>query len=71
MASLLKTLGGLAPQGPQNAPREYDGWELRWKMFTFRPATFKFEAIMLAVLGAYVAVHLIGKAINMGRARKM
>lgn len=70
MSGIFQLLGGLAPQGPTNAAREYDGFELRWKMFVFRPATFKFEGIMLAILGLYVAIHLVGKAINMGRARK-
>jgi hypothetical protein len=38
-------------------------------MFVFRPAAFKFEAIMLAILGAYLLLHLIGKQFNQNRAK--
>ncbi|ORX33760.1 hypothetical protein BD324DRAFT_638477 [Kockovaella imperatae] len=32
----------------------YDGLEYKWKMFVFRPALFKREAIVVSVLGAYL-----------------
>lgn len=65
---ILKLLSSL-PQPPKPAAHEYSGLQYKWKMFVFRPAEFKFEAIALAVLGGYLLFYLIGKAFNMGRAR--
>lgn len=71
MSAILQAISKISPPPPVNAPREYDGYEFRWKMFVFRPATFKFEGMMFAILGAYLLLHFIGKAINMGKAKKM
>jgi len=70
MSALLRGLQAITPPTPQNAPVEYDGWEVKWKMFVFRPATFKFEGLMLLVLGAYLGIYFVGKAINARRARE-
>jgi hypothetical protein len=71
MSQLLKGIQAITPATPVNAPREYDGFELfRWKMFVFRPAEFKFEGLMLLVLGSYLALFFIGRTINSRRARE-
>ncbi|BEI81748.1 hypothetical protein CcaverHIS002_0209080 [Cutaneotrichosporon cavernicola] len=69
MSGFLKAIAAITPATPQPLAREYDGLEFKWKMFVIRPAAFKFEGIMLAILGAYLLLHLIGKRFNMGRAR--
>lgn len=71
MSGILQAITKFTPPPPSNAPREYDGFEVKWKMFVFRPATFKFEATMFAILGVYLLLHFIGKAINMGKAKRM
>ena len=53
----------------QPASRNYDGYELRWKILTFRPALFKFEGIMFGVLGTYILLYLIGRYFSNSRAR--
>lgn len=71
MSALLRGIQAITPPTPTNAPREYSGLELfRWKMFVFRPAEFKFEGLMLLVLGSYLALYFIGKTINMRRAKE-
>ncbi|WWC89776.1 uncharacterized protein L201_004702 [Kwoniella dendrophila CBS 6074] len=69
MSGLVKLLQVITP--PQAAPlsREYDGLEFRWKMFSFRPAAFKFEAAVLSIVGFYLLIYLVGKSINSGRAK--
>lgn len=69
MSSFLQAIAAITPATPQPLSREYDGLEFRWRMFVFRPAAFKFEAIMLAILGGYLLLHLLGRQINMGRAK--
>ncbi|KAL1411050.1 hypothetical protein Q8F55_001997 [Vanrija albida] len=71
MSGILQAIAQLTPTAPQQLSRDYDGVEYRWKAFAFRPAAFKFEAYMLAVLGGYVVLHLLGKAYNTGRAKKL
>jgi len=34
---LVKLLAGITPP-PVVTPKEYDGWELKWKALVFRPA---------------------------------
>ncbi|WWD16133.1 hypothetical protein CI109_100558 [Kwoniella shandongensis] len=69
MSVLIKALAAIAPPPPSPLSREYDGFELRWKMFAFRPAAFKFEAIALSVLGLYLLLYVVGKQVNGGRAK--
>ncbi|CAK9784055.1 DUF1682-domain-containing protein [Cutaneotrichosporon oleaginosum] len=69
MSGLIKALAAITPATPAPLQREYDGLEFKWKMFVFRPAAFKFEALMLAILGGYLLLHLLGKQFNMGRAK--
>lgn len=38
-------------------------------MPVFRPAVFKFEAMMLGILGGYLLLHLLGKSFNNNRAK--
>jgi hypothetical protein len=72
MSVLFRGMQALSPPVAQNAPREYDGFELfRWKMFVFRPAEFKFEGYMLLLLTSYLALYFIGKAINGRRSREV
>lgn len=71
MSGILQAIAQLTPGAPQQLSRDYDGIEYRWKAFSFRPAAFKFEGYMLAVLGGYVILHLLGKAYNTGRAKKL
>ncbi|GFZ45782.1 hypothetical protein JCM24511_03512 [Saitozyma sp. JCM 24511] len=69
MSGLLKVLSAITPPPAQPAAREYDGWELRWKMLVFRPAMFKFEGVVLGVLAGYLLLYFIGRFINMSRAK--
>ncbi|WVQ98909.1 hypothetical protein IAU59_006040 [Kwoniella sp. CBS 9459] len=71
MASpLVKILSTLAPAPAKPAPREYDGLELfRWKFLVFRPADFKFEGLILSLVGVYLLMYLVGKAVNGSRAK--
>ncbi|WWD01172.1 hypothetical protein V866_008112 [Kwoniella sp. B9012] len=69
MSGLVKLLGAIAPPPAAPLSREYDGLEFRWKMFTFRPAAFKFEAAVLGIVGFYLLIYLVGKTINTGRAK--
>ncbi|KAI0375655.1 DUF1682-domain-containing protein [Pilatotrama ljubarskyi] len=59
----------LTPPMPNVAP-EYDGFELRWRFLTFRPAYFKNEVYFLAAALFYVAFYFIGKKTNEKRAHK-
>jgi len=68
MSALLKVLGAISPPPAQPASRDFDGLEFRWKMFTFRPSLFKLEAILLGVVGAYLAWYFIGRWYNNQRA---
>ncbi|WVQ78559.1 hypothetical protein IAT38_000645 [Cryptococcus sp. DSM 104549] len=70
MSVLIKLLGAITPPPAAPVSREYDGYELRWKMFTFRPAEFKFEAVAFTVLGSYLLLYFIGRFINNRRAKE-
>lgn len=62
------SLGTLfAPPPVVLVPAEYDGFELRFKRFTFRPTEFKTEGIIVAVVALYLAVYYLGKRINSTR----
>lgn len=69
MSGLLQAIAAITPPTPQPLSRDYDGLEFKWRMFVFRPAAFKFEAMMLGVLGAYMLLHLLGRQWNNGRAK--
>jgi hypothetical protein len=69
MSAILNLLNKVSP-APYTPSHQYDGFELRWKAFVFRPALFQFEALMLGVLGAYVALYFLGKAFNESRAKR-
>ena len=68
MSAILRILNAVTPPPPRPAPREFNGFEVRWKAFVLRPSEFVFEGMMLAVLGLYVFIYLIGKTINQLRA---
>ena len=67
---ILRLLSALSPPQAPSADVPYDGLEYRWKMILFRPALFKTEGILLAVLGAYMLWFYIGGFISYGRAKK-
>ncbi|KAK8869605.1 hypothetical protein IAR55_000172 [Kwoniella newhampshirensis] len=69
MSALVKAIAAIAPPPPAPLSREYDGYELRWKMFAVRPALFKFEGIALGVLGLYLLIYVVGRYINGTRAK--
>lgn len=46
---------------------QYDGFELRYKRFTFRPAEFKIEGIILTFLILYLTIYYFGKRLNTSR----
>ncbi|ORY28325.1 hypothetical protein BCR39DRAFT_449594, partial [Naematelia encephala] len=69
MSQLLLGLAKLMPPPPAPAAREYDGLEYRWKALVFRPAAFKFEAVALGLIGAYLLVYFLGKTFNTSRAK--
>lgn len=69
MSGLIQAIAAITPATPQPLSRDYDGLEFKWRMFVFRPAAFKFEAMMLGVLGAYLVLHLLGRQFNMNRAK--
>lgn len=48
-------------------PEHYDGFELRFKRFTFRPAEFKTESALVAVVAFYLLVYYLGKRSNQTR----
>lgn len=69
MSAFLKLINAVMPPPAQPAPREYSGLEYKYRFVTFRPAYFKFEAIAFTVLLSYLALHMIGRFINMARAK--
>ncbi|KAK7049520.1 hypothetical protein VNI00_005551 [Paramarasmius palmivorus] len=69
MSALTNILASLAPP-PVVVPEEYDGWEARWKLFVFRPAYFKTEALLLGALLFYVGFWFIGKGLNSKKAQR-
>jgi hypothetical protein len=69
MSAFLKLINTVMPPPAQPAPREYSGLEYKYRFVTFRPAYFKFEAIAFAVLLSYLALHMIGRFVNMARAK--
>lgn len=70
MEGLLKAISFISPPPVTPQTGAYDGYELRWKVFTFRPRQFVFEAFLIGILGTYVLIYFVGKYINEGRARK-
>jgi hypothetical protein len=71
MSGLLGLLQAITPVAPPPPTEHYDGLEYRWKMLTFRPAEFKFEAYALSFLAVFFAVWYTGKTINAARAKKL
>ena len=65
---ILRILSALSP--PQSPPEgvPYDGLEYRWRMLVIRPALFKTEGILLAVLGTYLLWYYVGGYVSYGRA---
>ncbi|KAI0660965.1 DUF1682-domain-containing protein [Cubamyces menziesii] len=59
----------LTPPMP-NVTADYDGFELKWKFITFRPAYFKNEVYFIAAALLYVAFYFFGKKANESRAHK-
>ncbi|CAD6567438.1 MAG: hypothetical protein TREMPRED_003625 [Tremellales sp. Tagirdzhanova-0007] len=69
MSGLLKLLQAVSPPQSAGPSRHYDGYELRWKAFVFRPALFAFEATMLGIMATYILVYVVGRTINQSRAK--
>ena len=69
MSAFLKLINTVMPPPAQPAPRDYSGLEYKWRFVTFRTAYFTFEAIAFAVLLSYLALHMIGRFVNMARAK--
>lgn len=63
----MSFLARLTPP-PIEQPLEYDGWELRWRFFVFRPALFKTEVQLLLGLLVYLALAFYGKWTNSRKA---
>ncbi|QRV87617.1 endoplasmic reticulum membrane protein [Ceratobasidium sp. AG-Ba] len=61
-------LSFLTPSAAIFPPEEYDGYQIRWKNFVFRPAEFKYEALALVALVVYFALYFFGKRLNENRA---
>lgn len=49
-------------------PDKYDGFELRFKRVTFRPAEFKQEGILIGLVALYLIIYNVGKKTNSTRA---
>ncbi|ESK96001.1 duf1682 family protein [Moniliophthora roreri MCA 2997] len=69
MSVVTNILASFAPP-PVVVPEEYDGWEARWKMFVFRPAYFKTEALLIGIVIFYVGFWFIGKSLNGKRSHR-
>ncbi|KAG8966931.1 hypothetical protein FRC03_011002 [Tulasnella sp. 419] len=54
----------LSPSPAQFQPVEYDGLEYRWGNFVVRPATFKFEGMILGLAFLYYLLSYVGASIN-------
>ena len=66
--SVLKLLSALSPAPQAPLTEGYDGLEYRWKMFVFRPAYFKNEAIAFAAILAFLGWFYVGQYLNTSRA---
>jgi hypothetical protein len=66
--SLLNILGALSPAPAAPLTDNYDGLEYRWKMFVFRPALFKNEAIILGAILAFLGWFYLAQYLNTQRA---
>ena len=69
LLSVLNFVNKISPPAAGPAPRDYDGLEFKWKMFVFRPAMFKYEGMIIAVLGGYVLLSFLLGLLNKARAR--
>ena len=58
----------IAPPGVRLLPEDYNGFEIRWKRFAFRPAEFQIEGIVVAFVILYLINYFIGKRTNSNRA---
>jgi hypothetical protein len=68
MQGILSALNAISPAPVGPITEDYDGLKYDWKMFTFRPAYFKTEAIAFSVLGGYLLWYLLGQYFNSSRA---
>ncbi|KAF5322090.1 hypothetical protein D9619_000919 [Psilocybe cf. subviscida] len=69
MSSLLtQFLSALTPP-PVVTPEHYDGWQLKWSIFVFRPATLKMEVYLIAGVLFYAAFWYIGSSLNASKAK--
>ncbi|KAJ7638833.1 hypothetical protein FB45DRAFT_903981 [Roridomyces roridus] len=66
--SVAKLLAAITPP-PFVNEEYYDGLEYRWKIFVFRPALFKREAALLAVVLFYAAFFFYGSWRNTRKAK--
>lgn len=68
MANVLKTF--MPPPRAGLFDSNYDGLELKWKMFVLRPALFKWDLIGLALIIVYVLWSFVGSRWNKSIADK-
>ncbi|KAF9009064.1 hypothetical protein BDQ17DRAFT_1275458 [Cyathus striatus] len=69
MSAISQVLAKLTPP-PFVNPDQYDGWQIKWKFFVFRPAMLTREAFLLLALLFYVAFTYLGKSANAKKANK-
>ncbi|TYJ58153.1 hypothetical protein B9479_001249 [Cryptococcus floricola] len=69
MSGILQAISFITPLPPQPLSRDYDGFQVCWKMFCFRPSVFTFEAWAFGLLGLYLLAYVAGKAVNVNRAK--
>ncbi|WVN86658.1 uncharacterized protein L203_101827 [Cryptococcus depauperatus CBS 7841] len=69
MSAILKILGAISPPPPAPLSRDYEGYQVCWKMLCFRPSVFKFEAIAFALVGLYLGLYFVGRTVNQQRAK--
>lgn len=68
LPQVFKDLARFLTPAPPVLDSEYDGLEYSWKMFVFRPALFKFEPFLLAVVVFYGAFFWFGSKVNRTKA---
>jgi hypothetical protein len=69
MSGLLSIINMLNPRPAVAPPADYSGLEYKWKMFSFRPAYFKVEALAFLALGAFLLLYLGGQYLSNSRAQ--
>ena len=66
--SVLNILNMLSPAPQAPLSEDYDGLQYRWKMFVFRPALFRNEAILFGGILLFLGWFYVGQYVNTQRA---